>query len=64
MTARRLRLIAQAEAARRGWTFERLAGDLVLIRKLLWGEWEAADFLVLQPGQQIRMTYAEDIISA
>jgi hypothetical protein len=56
--------IAQAEAARRGWTFERLAGDLVLIRRLLWGEWDPADFLVLQPGQQIRMTYAEDIISA
>ena len=55
---------AQVEAARRGWTFERLAGDLVLIRRLLWGEWDAADFLVLQPGQQIRMTYAEDIISA
>ena len=55
---------AQAEAARRGWTFEHVAGDLVLIRKLLWGEWDAADFLVLQPGQQIRMTYAEDIISA
>jgi hypothetical protein len=54
---------AQAEAARRGWAFERLAGDLVLIRKLLWGEWEAAEFLVLQPGQQIRMTYDEDVIS-
>jgi hypothetical protein len=56
--------IAQAEADRRGWTFERLAGDLVLVRKLLWGEWDAADFLVLQPGQKIRMTYAEDVISA
>jgi hypothetical protein len=55
---------AQAEAARRGWTFERLAGDLGLIRRLLWGEWDPADYLILQPGQQIRMTYAEDILSA
>jgi hypothetical protein len=56
--------IAQAEAARRGWTFESIAGDLGLIRRLLWGEWDPVDFLVLQPGQKIRMTYAEDIISA
>ena len=56
--------IAQAEATRRGWTFERLAGDLVLVRKLLWGEWDKVDFLTLQPGQRIRMTYEEDIVSA
>ena len=56
--------IAQDEATRRGWTFERLAGDLILIRKLLGGEWDEQDFLVLQPGQQVRMTYTEDIISA
>jgi hypothetical protein len=56
--------IAQAEATRRGWTFDHVAGDLALIRKLLWGEWKAEDFLVLQPGQQIQMTYEEDIISA
>jgi hypothetical protein len=56
--------IAQAEASRRGWTFDRVAGDLSLIRRLLGGEWDPADYLVLQPGQQIRMTYGEDIISA
>jgi len=55
---------ARAEAARRGWTFDRVPGDLVLLRKLLWGEWDAVDFLILQPGQQIRMTYGDDIISA
>jgi hypothetical protein len=52
---------AQAEAARRGWTFERLAGDLVLIRRLLMGEWEE-DFLVLQPGQKIEMAHDERIL--
>jgi len=54
---------AQAEAARRGWTFERIMGDLGLIRRLLWGEWDAENYLVLQPGQVIHMTYGEDIIS-
>lgn len=54
---------AQAEAARRGWTFDRVIGDLVLIRRLLWGDWDQHDYLIVQPGQQIRMTYGEDIIS-
>lgn len=53
---------ARQEAVRRGWTFERLAGDLVLIRKLLFGEWQE-DFLVLPPGQQIVMSCDESVIS-
>lgn len=56
---------AQAEAARRGWAFERMAGDLVLIRRLIQGEWgdeEAGDFLILKPGQAVRMTYDDGII--
>ena len=52
---------AQADAARRGWVFERLAGDLVLVRRLLEGDWED-DFLVLQPGQTVAMTYDDDVI--
>ena len=52
---------ARAQAARRGWVFDRVAGDLVLIRRLLNGDW-ADDFLVLQPGQQITMTYDDSIV--
>ncbi len=52
---------AQAEAARRGWTFDRLTGDLVLIRRLLNGDWED-DFLLVPPGQQVIMTYDEGVI--
>lgn len=57
---------AQAEAARRGWTFERLEGDLVLIRRLLLADWQGEngkdDFLVLQPGEQSVMTYDDRVI--
>lgn len=53
---------ARAEAARRGWAFERLAGDLVLIRRLLSGDWQD-DFLILQPGQSAAMTYDERVIA-
>ena len=52
---------AQADAARRGWAFERVAGDLVLIRHLLYGDW-GRDFLVLEPGQQLTMTYDDEVI--
>jgi hypothetical protein len=52
---------AQADAARRGWIFERVSGDLVLIRRLLDGDWED-DFLTLQPGEQLTITYDADVI--
>lgn len=56
---------ARTEAARRGWSFERVSGDMVLVRRLLAGEWgpePGGDFLVLQPGQRLRMTYEESIM--
>ena len=56
---------AQAEASRRGWAFERMVGDLVLIRRLIQGDWgdgETGDFLILQPGQALSMTYDDNII--
>jgi hypothetical protein len=45
----------RAEADRRGWNFEKLAGDLVLIRRLIWGDWDDEDFLILDPGERIEM---------
>jgi hypothetical protein len=53
--------VAQSEATRRGWIFERVTGELVLIRRLLAGDWET-DFLLLEPGQQITMTYDDNVV--
>jgi hypothetical protein len=53
----------RSEASRRGWTFEQLAGDLILVRRLLAGDWKE-DFVVLEPGQQIAMTYDDQVIGA
>jgi hypothetical protein len=36
---------------------ERLQGDLTLIRRLLDGDWDAEDFLVVAPGQQATGVY-------
>lgn len=52
---------AHEDARRRGWRFERLAGDMVLVKRLLAGDWET-DFLVLQPGQVVEMSGDEGII--
>jgi len=59
---------ASALAEKRGWAFQRVEGDLVLIRRLLDGDWAASgsgsgdDFLVVPPGQQVRMSYDMDVI--
>ena len=52
---------AQENAAQRGWTFERIAGDLVLVRRLLNGDWQN-DFLIVEPGEQIAMSYDDDVM--
>ena len=53
---------ARAQAERRGWLFDRLAGDLVLVRKLLYGEWDD-DFLIVPSGQKIQMTYDDRVVT-
>lgn len=50
------------EANNRGWKYERLTGNLTLIRRLLSGEWDQ-DFLVIQPGQEVTMSYDENVIA-
>jgi hypothetical protein len=54
---------AQDDAMNRGWTFEKIQGDSALVKRLLYGEWEQ-DFLVLNPGEKLRMTFDERIIGA
>ena len=54
---------ARAETESRGWRFETVLSDLTLIKHLLDGEWNE-EFLVLQPGQTLVMSYDEDIVKA
>ena len=55
---------ARDDATRRGWAFEKLAGELILVRRLLDADWGAEDFLVLQPGERLAMSYDEAVIRA
>jgi len=55
---------ARAEAAEKSWQFEKIRGDLGLFRKLVAGEWDPADFLVVEPGGRIVASFDEGIIKA
>jgi hypothetical protein len=54
--------VAQEESQRRGWSFEKLAGDTILLRRLLDGTWDA-DFLVLRPGQRLRESFDSGVVA-
>ena len=53
---------AREEAARRGWQFEIIRGDLRLFERLVAGDWDENDFLVVPPGWRVKPTYDRGII--
>jgi hypothetical protein len=55
---------AKAEASKAGWTFDEVAGSLTLLERLVNGEWDAADFLVVPAGALVRGTLGESIMEA
>lgn len=55
--------LAREESFKNGWRFEKFAAQLILVKKLLDGNWDA-DFLIVEPGQSIKMTYTEDIFKS
>jgi hypothetical protein len=58
------RVKARAEAAKQGWTFDEVQGSLTLLQRLVSGNWNSADFLVVPPGATIRATLRDDIVDA
>jgi hypothetical protein len=54
---------ASEEAARRGWRFEKIAGDLSLLQWLVDGQWDGDEFLVVPPGGCVAPAYDEGIIT-
>jgi hypothetical protein len=51
-------------AASKKWTFDEYSGNLSLIEKLLDGEWNTNEYLVLNPGEKIAPSYDGNIITA
>jgi len=52
---------AKSQAAEHGWAYERLAGDLVLIRHLLNGTWDDS-FLKAEPGHKIVISHDDGVV--
>jgi hypothetical protein len=55
---------ARAEAIEKGWTFEKVRGDLGLFRRLLAGGWDESDYLVVPPGHRIAARPDQGIVAA
>ncbi len=55
---------AEEIAKQQSWKFERLPGDMGWLRRLVDGEWNDTEFLVLQPGEKIALSYGEELITA
>jgi len=54
---------AREETGKRGWRFETVLSDLTLVERLMNGEWNE-DFLVVQPGEALAMSYDDDVVKA
>jgi len=57
------RQICRAQAQANDWRYEEIDGDAVLIRKLLDGDWNERDFLIVPPGRTIAASNDGDVIS-
>lgn len=53
---------AIAEAKKEGWRFDEVKGSLSLLQRLVNGEWDQSDFLIIPPGSTIRATLGESIV--
>ena len=56
-----LAFVSHTEAVEKGWEFDDLKGSMVLLRKLIYGDWDD-DFLILEPGQTIKATYDDGVM--
>jgi len=60
----RFEVQTRQEAQQRGWTYEKVQGDMSLIQRLVDGPWDEQDFLVVQPGERVVSRLNEGIIDS
>ena len=54
--------LVRKEAEAKGWRFERMTGDIRLIKDLINGNWPEEDYLRLEPGQKIVIGFGDKIL--
>jgi hypothetical protein len=52
------------EALNRGWKYEKIAGDIGMIQRLVNGEWDPKEFLVVSPSHTVAPSYDEKVMKA
>lgn len=55
---------ARRRAAERAWEYLEEKGDLRLLRRLLDGDWDDEDFLVVPPGKTVAAAHDEHVVKA
>ncbi len=55
---------AQEEAKQRGWQFEKIPADLGILERLLAGQWDQHEFLIVRPGQRVVERYDDEVFGA
>ena len=55
---------ARLEAASRGWNFDVVKGSLRIFERLVDGDWDGPEFLVVEPGRTVRPRYDGGIMEA
>jgi hypothetical protein len=53
---------AEQEAGRKGWKFEVIPGSLSIFHKLVSGDWNPDEFIVVPPGGKIVPSYDEGVL--
>ena len=55
---------AQAESEREGWEFEEVKGTLRMLERLVNGDWDGGDVLLVPPGAIIQATMDDRVLDA
>ncbi|HYK90432.1 MAG TPA: hypothetical protein VE398_16780, partial [Acidobacteriota bacterium] len=50
------------QAAARGWKFDSVCGDISMLQRLVDGDWNEKEFLVVRPGNRVISTFEDGII--
>lgn len=53
----------EKKAKEKNWTYDLITGKNTLLKKLVDGEWDEKDFLIVPPGQYAIESYSEDVIT-
>jgi hypothetical protein len=61
--AERYRTVARETARGKNWEYEELTGSPGLLDRMLSGEWDPCDFLVVPPGRTIRPSFDADVLA-